>query len=101
MPQRNDLSRSLLALDQNSTIIAVIEMSRSNWLVAGVIPGVDRQPLKKLEPDEEGLLHLLRRWQDEAARADEPSAGLPSPLRPVATASGWPAGCGPAGSRRT
>src|SRR3954451_11871915 len=69
MPQRNDLSRSLLALDQNSTIIAVIEMSRSNWLVAGVIPGVDRQPLKKLEPDEEGLLRLLRRWQDEAARA--------------------------------
>src|SRR3982750_699392 len=69
MPQRNDLSRSLLALDQNSTMIAVIEMSRSNWLVAGVIPGVDRQPLKKLEPDEEGLLHLLRRWQDEAARA--------------------------------
>src|SRR3954452_23119713 len=69
MPQRNDLSRSLLALDQNSTIIAVIEMSQSNWLVAGIIPGVDRQPLKKLEPDEKGLLHLLRRWQDEAARA--------------------------------
>src|SRR3982751_2585316 len=69
MPQRNDLSRSLLALDQNSTIIAVIEMSQSNWLVAGIIPGVDRQPLKKLEPDEKGLLRLLRRWQDEAARA--------------------------------
>ena len=69
MPQRNDLSRSLLALDQNSTIIAIIEMSQSNWLVAGIIPGVDRQPLKKLEPDEKGLLHLLRRWQDEAARA--------------------------------
>src|SRR6185503_19929107 len=69
MPQRNDLSRSLLASDQNSTVIAVVEMSRSNWLVAGVIPGVDRQPLKKLEPDEEDLLHLLRRWQDEATRA--------------------------------
>ena len=69
MPQRNDLSRSLIALDQNSTIIAVIEMSRSSWLVAGVIPGVDRHPLKKLEPDEEGLLRLLRRWQDEATRA--------------------------------
>ena len=69
MPQRNDLSRSLIALDQNSTVIAVIEMSRSRWLVAGVIPGVDRHPLKKLEPDEEGLLRLLRRWQDEAARA--------------------------------
>ena len=69
MPKRNDLSRSLAALDQNSTVIAVIEMSRSSWLVAGVIPGVDRHPLKKLEPDEEGVLRLLRRWQDEAARA--------------------------------
>src|SRR3954462_908355 len=69
MPQRNDLSRSLITLDQNSTVIAVIEMSRSSWLVAGVIPGVDRHPLKKLEPDEEGLLRLLRRWQDEATRA--------------------------------
>ncbi len=69
MPQRNDLSRSLMALDQNSTMIAVIEMSQSSWLVAGVVPGVDRHPLKKLEPDEEGLLRLLRRWQDEAARA--------------------------------
>src|SRR6266567_4459390 len=29
------LSRSLVALDQNSTIIAVIEMSHSSWLVAG------------------------------------------------------------------
>ena len=52
MPQRNDLSRSLAALDQNSTIIAVIEMSQSSWLVAGLIPGVERHPLKKLEPDE-------------------------------------------------
>ena len=69
MPKRNDLSRSLAALDQNRTLIAVIEMSRSSWLVAGVIPGVDRHPLKKLEPDEEGVLRLLRRWQDEAARA--------------------------------
>ena len=69
MPQRNDLSRSLVALDQSSTLIAVIEMSRSSWLVAGIIPGVDRHPLKKLEPDQESVLRLLRRWQDEAARA--------------------------------
>jgi transposase len=69
MPQRNDLSGSLVALDQSSTLIAVIEMSRSSWLVAGIIPGVDRHPLKKLEPDQESVLRLLRRWQDEAARA--------------------------------
>ena len=35
MPQPNDLSRSLVALDQNSTIIAVVEMSQSSWLVGG------------------------------------------------------------------
>src|ERR1700720_2318146 len=50
MPQPNDLSRSLVALDQNSTIIAVIEMSQSSWLVAGMLPGIERQPRKKLEP---------------------------------------------------
>src|SRR5215831_15221925 len=32
MPQPNDLSRSLVALDQNSTIIAVVELSQSSWL---------------------------------------------------------------------
>src|ERR1700726_3684896 len=33
MPQPNDLSRSLVALDQDSTIIAVVELSQSSWLV--------------------------------------------------------------------
>jgi hypothetical protein len=50
MPQPNDLSRSLVALDQNSTIIAVVELSQSSWLVAGMLPGIERQPRKKLEP---------------------------------------------------
>jgi hypothetical protein len=44
MPQPNDLSRSLVALDQNSTIIAVVEMSQSSWLVGGVVPSIERQP---------------------------------------------------------
>ena len=69
MPQPNDLSRSLVALDQNSTIIAVVELSHSSWLVGGVLPGVERQPRKKLEPNPERLLGLLHRWQDEAVRA--------------------------------
>jgi transposase len=69
MSQPNDLSRSLVALDQNSTIIAVIEMSQSSWLVAGMLPGIERQPRKKLEPNPERLLGLLHRWQDEAVRA--------------------------------
>src|SRR5271169_770324 len=53
MPQPNDLSRSLVALDQDSTIIAVVEMSQSSWLVAGMLPGIERQPRKKLEPSAE------------------------------------------------
>src|SRR5438105_15471552 len=63
------LSRSLVAVDQNSTIIAVIEMSQSTWLVAGMLPGIERQPCKKLDASPERLLAVLHRWRDEAVRA--------------------------------
>src|SRR5690348_12813873 len=69
MPQPNDLSRSLVTLDQNSTIIAVVELSQSSWPVGGVVPGIERQPRKKLEPSPERLLALLQHGQDEAVRA--------------------------------
>ena len=69
MPQSNDLSRSLAALDQDSTLIAVIEMSQSRWLVAGIVPGISRQPLKKLAAEEGELLRLRQRWRDEATKA--------------------------------
>jgi transposase len=63
------LSRSLAALDQNSTVIAVIEMSQGSWLVGAIVPGVERHPLKKLVPDAEALLRLLQRWCQEATKA--------------------------------
>src|SRR4051794_7810873 len=69
MPQPNDLSRSLVALNQDDTLIAVVEMSRSSWLVAGIVPGIARHPLKKLAPDEAALLGLLERWRGEAIQA--------------------------------
>src|SRR3954454_14024487 len=69
MPQLNDLSRSLAALDQDNTLIAVIEMSQSSWLVAGMIPGVERHPAKKFEASEALLLSLLHRWREEAIKA--------------------------------
>jgi transposase len=69
MPQLSDLSRSLVALEQDATLIAVIEMGQSSWLVAGIVPGVERQPLKKLAPDQDGLLQLLYRWRKEAIQA--------------------------------
>lgn len=68
----NDLSRSLTALDMDHTLIAVIEMSLSSWLVAGIVPGVERQPLKKQKTDEGALLELLHRWRAEAVRSGEP-----------------------------
>src|SRR3989454_4235930 len=69
MQKLNDLSRSLTALEPNGTLIAVIEMSLSSWLVAGIVPGVERQPLKKLAVDESALLKLLHRWREEAEKA--------------------------------
>ena len=69
MPQSNDLSRSLTALNQDNTLIIVIEMGQSSWLVAGMVPGIKRQPLKKLDPDENQLLKLLNRWRHEALQA--------------------------------
>ena len=52
MSQPFDASRSLTAFEQESAIIAVIEMSQSKWLVAAVVPGIERQPLKKLDADQ-------------------------------------------------
>ena len=70
--QVNDLSRSLTAFDPISTLVVVVEMSKMSWLVSGVVPGVERQPLKKLQPDATALLRLIERWRNEAVRADRP-----------------------------
>src|ERR1700736_5399250 len=70
--QVNDLSRSLTAFDPISTLVVVVEMSKASWLVSGVVPGVERQPLKKLEPDATALLRLIERWRNEAVRAGRP-----------------------------
>src|SRR5262252_1028100 len=93
------LSRSLAALDENSTLIAVIEMSQSSWLVAAIIPGVERQPVKKLAPDEAGLLQLLHRWREEAKKAGRNINRIAVALEAGRDGSGWPAGCGGTASK--
>lgn len=65
----DDLSRSLVAFDQESAVVAVIELSNASWLVAGTLPGVARRPLKKLDPDPAALEQLLTRWRIEAESA--------------------------------
>jgi transposase len=72
MTQVDDLSRSLVALEQSSTLVIVVEMSQSSWLVAGVVPGVQRRPLKKLDPNPTALLHLIEGWRDQATKAGRP-----------------------------
>jgi transposase len=76
MRKFDDQSRSLVALDQDSTLIAVIEMSQSSWLVGGLVPGLSREPEKKLSPDPAELLKLVHRWRDEAAKAGRPIARI-------------------------
>jgi transposase len=68
MAKVNDLSRSLAALDQDTTLIAVVELSSKKWMVGAAVPGVERSPLKKLDPDAPALLKLLERWRGEAER---------------------------------
>ena len=69
MSKHNDLSRCLVALEQDATLIAEVEMGQSSWLVAGIVPGLDRYPLKKLGPDRDALLQLLHSWRNEASKA--------------------------------
>jgi transposase len=71
MAQVNDLSRSLASFEQSGTLVVVLEMSQSSWLAAGVVPGVERRPLKKISPDPAALLRLLERWRDQAVRAGQ------------------------------
>src|SRR6202790_1785418 len=69
MTRVDDLSRSVVAFEQNSTLVIVVELSHSSWLVAGVVPGIERRPLKKLDPDPAALLHLVQGWRDRAVKA--------------------------------
>ena len=66
--QRNDLSRSLVAFEQDSTLVAVVELSLNKWLVKGLVPGVSKQPLRKLDADAEALLALINRWRKEGIK---------------------------------
>jgi transposase len=66
MSQPSDLGRCPVSLGQDTTLVAVIGLSQSSWLVAGTVPGIERQPLKKILPDGAALLRLLHRWRGEA-----------------------------------
>jgi len=62
-------NKALHAFEQDSTLVAVVELSQKSWLAAGIVPGVDRHPLKKFDADENRLFALLQRWKQEAVKA--------------------------------
>ena len=62
-------SRTSLAMD--GTLVVVVEMSLSTWLVCAEVPGLERRAMMKMSVDETELLSQLHRWRDEAEkRAD-------------------------------
>ena len=67
--QQIAVSRSTAGFDPEATLTVVVELSRTAWLVAALIPGIERRPLKKLLPNEEDLLPLLERWCQRAEAA--------------------------------
>ena len=71
MQKLKDLSRCLTPLEPDGTLIAVIEMSLSSWLVAGLVPGVERQPLKKLAVDESVSAASMERGSREGRIHDQ------------------------------
>jgi transposase len=62
---RSDLNQSYAAFDQSSTIVGVIDMSLKSWVMSGTVPGVKRQPLKKLSAKDmrnNNCYDFGRRW---------------------------------------
>ena len=68
-PQNDQSKKCFTAFEQASIMVAVVELSKKLWLVAGIVPGIDRHPLKKFEADENRLLALLHHWQQQAVKA--------------------------------
>jgi len=56
-------------MDQHSTLVAIIEMGQASGLVARILHGVNRYPLKKIATDQEQLQQVLRCWEKEAETA--------------------------------
>jgi transposase len=69
MSEVSDVRKSDRPFDQPRTLVAVVELSQTSWLVGGMVPGLQRSPLKKLRADKEALFRLLERWRDEALGA--------------------------------
>jgi transposase len=62
MQDLKDSTRATTAFDQHSTLVVVVELAQTSWLVRGLVPAVHRQPLKKIAPSADALAELLEQW---------------------------------------
>ncbi len=69
MSESFDVRKSDQPFDQSRSLVAVIELSQGSWLVGGTVPGLQRRPLKKLEPAKEKLLELFYALARRGARS--------------------------------
>jgi transposase len=60
---------SATALDYDSTIVSVVELSGKSWVVGAQVPGVKRQSRHRLKARWEDLVALLDRLRRRAAAA--------------------------------
>ena len=72
MLKLDGLSHSLTAYEQDSTLVVVIELAASSWTVGGLVPGVDRQPVKKIAADKFALAGQIEEWRERAEAAGHP-----------------------------
>jgi hypothetical protein len=80
MPQPNDLSRSLVALDQNGTIIAVVELSHSSFSLPPLECCFGTSPIQaaKFRADRNAL-----GWATPAAKAVGQGRTNTHPMEPI------------------
>ena len=100
-PQNDQSKKCFTAFEQASTMVAVVELSKKLWLIAGIVPGIGRHPLKKFEADENRLLALLRHWQQQAVKAGREIKRIVVAFEAGRPASGWRAGSRRGASRHT
>ena len=63
-----ELNCSCTPLALDSTLVVVVEMSISTWLVCTEVLGLERRAMKKMSVDETELLSQLHRWREEAEK---------------------------------
>lgn len=70
MPKQLEAIKTTTAFDHDSTLVVALELSGKSWDCGAVVPGVARQPRRRLEPrDMPGVLRAIEGWKSEARAA--------------------------------